>query len=253
MSRWSRNRQFAYLGGLLLVVLVLAGYFFYVYEPVVNCFDQRQNGNETGIDCGGDCPQLCLTEVRPLQVVWARVLPVAPGLYAAAARVNNLNQTAGVARLRYTFRLVDERNILVTFRSGETFVNPGENLVIFEGGINTGSGRPSRAFLEFETPRWEKSTSTPALLVVEDKHFINDAPARLEAVVINRSIIDLPRVEVVALLSDEAGNVLSAGATYLERLGRDSAKTAFFAWPEPLPKAPSFIDVYPRVSVFAPR
>ncbi len=250
MSRWGRRRQLIYLAIFVLIVAAIAGTAFYRYQPVESCTDGRQNGGETGIDCGGACAQVCKDEIAPLKIVWSRVLPISTGFYAAVARVENPNLEAGVRKLKYTFRLVGADNILVTYRSGTTFVNPGESFIVFEGGINTLNGRPTQAFFTFETPDWQKASEELPLVVVDSKTFINTAPARLASTINNRSITDLTKVEVTALLSDAAGNALTAGQTYIDNLSRESSQTAFFAWPDKLPLAPTFIDLYPRVSIF---
>lgn len=250
MSRWSRNRQFTYLGALALLVILLVGYLIYTYKPVATCSDGRQNGGETGIDCGGNCAKICVNQATSLKVLWVRVLPVSRGLYTAAALVENPNAGAGVKKLAYTFRLVDSKNILVNVRSGETFVNPGEKFLIFEGGINVGEGKPVRAFLELGRVEWQKTSKRPPLLTIDNKSFLNGEPARLTANITNRSITDLKLISVPALLSDESGNAIAAGFTYLERLPRDGALAVFYSWPTSLSMIPSFIDLYPRVSVF---
>ncbi len=250
MSRWGRHRQLTYLGVILALVILVVGYLFYTYTPVATCGDGRQNGAETGVDCGGACRQICFNQAAPLKILWSRVLPVSRGVYSAAALVENPNPQAGVKKLSYTFRLVDSNNILVTIRAGETFVNPGEKFLIFEGGITTGEGQPVRAFLELGPTSWQKTTLRPPLLVVDKKSFLNGEPARLTASITNRSIIDLRLVLVPALLSDEVGNAIAAGFTYLESLARDGSREAFYSWPTSLTPAPSFIDLYPRVSMF---
>lgn len=250
MSRWSRNRQLGYLLSFLLIIGLIGAGWFYYHEPQITCTDGVQNGTEAGVDCGGSCSQLCRNEALPLKIIWTRVLAISPGVYAVAARVENPNLEAGVRRLKYTLRLTDANNILVTYRSGVTFVNPAENFILFEGGINTLNGKPTQALLQIETPTWERVDTEGPNLIVGGKTFTNGLPARLETTVTNRSIYDLNKVEVTALLSDAAGNALSAGQTYIEDLGREATLTAFFAWPGRLPLAPTYIDVYPRVSIF---
>lgn len=250
MSRWSRNRQFTYLGVLLVLAILLVSYLFYTYKPIATCADSRQNGLETGVDCGGNCPKICLNQAAPLTILWSRVLPISHGVYSAVALVENPNPQAGVKKLSYTFRLVDANNILVNIRAGETFVNPGEKFLIFEGGIATGEGKPARAFLELGPANWQKTVLRPPLLLVDNKSFLNGEPARLTARLTNRSIIDLKLVSVPALLADESGNAIAAGFTYLESLARDGSREVFYSWPQSLPMVPSFIDFYPRISVF---
>lgn len=251
MSTWSRSRQLTYLFAVLAVIIAAAAFLTWRYWPTPTCFDSRQNGAETGVDCGGDCEQVCRAQTVELKILWSRVFEVTRGVYTAVAMVENANLDAGVAVLPYSFRLVDENNLLVTFRQGRTYANPGEKFLIVEGGIATGEGRPARAFLEFGTIAWEKPPQAMPLLTVESKVFTNETPARLTATILNRSIIDLPKVDVTALLSDPDGNVIGSGSTFIENLYRAGSQSAFFAWPAPLSPQPALIDIYPRVNVFS--
>lgn len=250
MSSWSRNRQFSYFLGLILIVAALVAAGWYWYYPTPTCFDNKQNGSETGVDCGGSCQLVCRNQISPLKIAWTRVFPVAPGVYSVAARVDNPNISAGVKEIAYSFRLVDKNNLLVTFRQGKTFVNPGESFLIVEGGIETDQGEPTKAFLEFGNLTWEKVEKNVPKLVTDKKVFTNTTPARLVTAITNQSIVDLPRVEVAALLNDEAGNAIGAGSTFIENLMRDGSRNAFFSWPEALTQIPTTIDIYPRVNVF---
>ena len=125
MSSWGRSRQLAYLFTILAVMAVVAAFLTWRYWPTPTCFDGRQNGTETGVDCGGGCEQVCRAQAVELKILWSRVFEVTHGVYTAAAMVENANLDAGVAVLPYSFRLVDENNLLVTFRQGKTYANPG--------------------------------------------------------------------------------------------------------------------------------
>lgn len=251
MSTWSRGRQFTYMSVTIATVAVAAGFLLWNYWPVPSCFDGRQNASETGVDCGGGCEQVCREQTVELKILWSRVFEVTHGVYTAVAMVENANLAAGVAVLPYSFRLVDENNLLVTFRQGETYANPGEKFVIIEGGIKTGEGRPARAFLEFGSHSWRRPPAEAPLLETPSKVFTNDTPAQLVVTVANRSIIDLSRVEVATILSDPKGDVLGSGTTFVENLNREAERQAYFAWPEPFGEKPALIDIYPRVNVFS--
>ena len=251
MSTWSRGRQFTYLSLVVAVVFVAVGFLLWTYWPVPSCFDGRQNAGEAGVDCGGSCARVCQNQAVPLKILWSRVFEVTAGVYTAVAMVENANLEAGVVVLPYSFRLMDESNLLVTFRQGETYANPGEKFIIVEGGIGTGEGRPARAFLEFGPHAWQRPPAEAPLLEAPSKILTNERPARLTVTVANRSIIDLPKVEVAAILSDPAGNVLGSGTTFVENLRREAERQAYFAWPEPFSERPALIDIYPRVNVFS--
>ena len=56
MISWRRKRQLTILTGLLIVAGAIFFIFFYdSISEAPTCFDSKQNGSETGVDCGGVC------------------------------------------------------------------------------------------------------------------------------------------------------------------------------------------------------
>ena len=65
---WGLKRQIFYVIVLLLFVTVFAFIILYpTFNKAPSCIDGKQNGNETGIDCGGSCANACLSQVSPLK------------------------------------------------------------------------------------------------------------------------------------------------------------------------------------------
>src|SRR3989344_9012046 len=102
---WAIIRQLFYAFGMLAVlgIVGVATYFSFFYAPP-SCSDRIQNGDERGVDCDGSCALLC---AQPnISVVWARSVPVAPGVFHSVALVKNPNtEAAGI--IPYTVSLFD--------------------------------------------------------------------------------------------------------------------------------------------------
>src|SRR3989344_7111281 len=102
---WAFKRQIFYI----LVFIVFVGVFgFLIFSPNLNkapsCIDNKQNGNETGIDCGGSCAKACLTQVDQVSVLWARAFKVVSGHYNAIAYLENHNKNTAINKINYRFR-----------------------------------------------------------------------------------------------------------------------------------------------------
>lgn len=252
MSIWGKRRQATYLGLIVVLVIVVVAALFYFLKPTSSCFDGKQNGSEVGIDCGGNCERVCLVGVQSLRTIWTRVFSVSPGVYYVIVQAENPNNGIGMKSLPYTIRLTDDDGLLVTTRRGETFVNPREKFIIFEGGIDTGDRRVARATINFENDfEWKKVKPDKPALLVEKRSFNNDGRPRLEVSVTNDSIYTLRDVKVPVILSDKEGNAFAGSSTIIDRLAKNETKTLIFTWPVPFAEAPAGIDVYPRVNLFS--
>lgn len=247
MSRWSVKRRLSYIFLVLCFIGLVALVGYLVYRPDPTCFDGVKNGDETGIDCGGDCERICTVDVLPIKTLWTRSFAISPNLYSVVAVVENPNLQFGVSELDYTFRLVDEVGQTLATKSGVTILLPQDQLAIFEGNIVT-SSPVSRAFVDFEdNPVWTQVDQDEPLLRVFQKEFTQSPTPRLSASVRNETVVDLSDVEVVVVLSDVSGNAFAASRTVVESLPRQSSRDIFFTWPVPFESNPTFIDFYPRL------
>ena len=250
MLSWNARRQVdvvALLAGLFLVVAFLV--WALVLRTPKSCSDGILNQNELGVDCGGACSLVCETEVVPVSTLWSRVFRVRPGVYSAGSLLENPNISFHVENLRYSFKLYDVDNVLVVERTGTTFVNARERTAIFEGNIQTGERIPVRAFIEIAPPTWTRVVDKVAEpnLVVEEKKLTLDNKPRLEATLRNSGVQDYFDIDVVALVSDDNGNVVAMSKTFVNSLLQGGARRLTFTWDDQFPSVPSAISLYPRI------
>ncbi|MBX2866605.1 VWA domain-containing protein [Candidatus Kaiserbacteria bacterium] len=232
---WAFWRRTQYvLGILFLVILVGAGSFFSLRGPAT-CFDGKQNGDETGVDCGGSCTRVCSFEVSQPTTQWARAFEIAPGRYNAVAYVENANQGVGTPRFSYTFKLYDADGVIVE-RKGETILPPNSVYPVFEGRINTGLRKPTHTVIEYEQPElWLPASSGREQFRISNRELsdVGTLP-RLTASMQNTGVSDASNVEVVATIFDSKGNALTASQTVVEALPARGTETVTFTWPNPI-------------------
>ena len=121
---WALKRQIFYIGTLILFFIIFS---FLIIYPNSNkkptCADNKQNGNEAGVDCGGSCPKACLSQVDEVSVIWTRAFKVISGRYNAVAYLENHNKNTAVNRINYRFRFADANNVYIGKREGSTYIN----------------------------------------------------------------------------------------------------------------------------------
>jgi hypothetical protein len=249
---WARQRQLNYFLTVLGFFVVVGLVIFFIYKPAPSCFDGKLNQDEQGVDCGGVCSLACTGQIRPLKISWVRPLKVTNGWYDLVARVENLNTTLGNRNLPYNLSVYDTDNVLITTRSGSTFVNPNDVFLIFESRVDTGERIVGKVFLEFPTSTpWERVSPVEKDLYIERREFSNEPRPILHLSVGNSSLLPYSDIQVVTVLSDINNNTFAASKTIVDSLGSNSRKEVYFTWPRPFSAEPSYVDSYWRVNAFS--
>lgn len=246
---WRQKRKLIYFiifAGIITVAIVGLVWYFW---PNPTCTDNKQNGKEEGIDCGGQCTP-CLGEVKDLSVLWVNFFKNQEGFYDAAALIENPNLYAGLASLKYQFKLYDANNVLIVVREGNTFINPGERQVIFESNLSAGSRTPFRAYIEFSQQKdWKYVKKEKPFLSVVKKDFFNFPFPRLSAEIKNDSIFDMKGISVAAVLYDTSDKVQAVSTTKIDLIPAESSQFANFSWPLAFDKEPASIEVIATINL----
>ncbi len=248
---WASKRKFEYAGVALLIILipiVLIGYSYFNRTPT--CFDGKQNGDESGADCGGACLKLCDFQTIPPILRWQRMSRVSSGLYNALAYVENSNQDSGVRSISYLFKLYDEDGAVIVKREGRTYLPPKKISPIFEGAIDTGHRSVVRVTFEFtEIPVWEKYSKKEPGIAITDK-IISDTETvpRLTVRAENTSSARIPHVDFIAIVYDQNGNAMAFSRTALDKMETNAPSDLVFTWREPFSSPVSKIEVIPRIN-----
>src|SRR3989338_6729033 len=240
LMTWAFKRQIFYI---IILFLFFAVFGFLIISPSLSkaptCADNKQNGNETGTDCGGSCARACVAQVDAVSTLWARAFKVVPGRYNAVAYLVNHNKNTAVKKVNYKFRFADKNNIYIGKREGSTFIPPSGRFAIFEPAIDVGNSIPVYTTFEFtKTPSWiqiypEKIKQLEVL--VSRINLINeDTSPVLSATIKNNSLFIIPEVDIVVILYDANHNAVSTSRTYLDSLKAEEERDITFTWPEPM-------------------
>ncbi|MDP3052218.1 MAG: hypothetical protein Q8N42_01785 [bacterium] len=241
---WRARRQFFYFAIFALAILAIISGIVWYFWPVPSCLDAKQNQGEQGIDCGGPCTP-CLGEIKDISQKWVRFFKSQEGFYDIAALIENSNLFAGIPSVKYRFKLYDANNVLIAIREASTFINPGENQVIFESNIFTGPRTPHDVYLEFDAGKnWKYLKKEQPFLSVVKKDFVNTPFPRLSVEVRNERFTDVKNVLVSAVLYDVEGNAQGVSVTKIDVIPAESNQTAFLTWPVSFEKEPEAIEVF---------
>lgn len=239
MRPWAIGRRIQYGSGFLSFWVLIGALVYYAnyYQPP-NCFDSKQNGNESGVDCGGSCVRICTASVFPPQTVWVKSFEVTPGQYNAVAYVENPNQVAATPELRYTFQLLQD-GVVVAERSGQTVMPPNSIYPIFEGRIFTDGKaavtdtkltlEPAEVWLPASIGRDQFRSADIALSGADER-------PRLDVTIENTELVSAQDIEVVATIFNELGEPVTASQTYIEDIAARSTKDIVFTWPNSIAK-----------------
>lgn len=253
---WATQRRATYFIGILVIfAIVISIPVYFQLNKIPNCFDGKQNGDETGIDLGGSCDALNPADLDTMLVHWSRPFEVVSGVYDAVAYVENPNFKSGVSEIIYKFKLYDDNNILIVEKFGKTFIGPNEQFAIFEGGLNAGDRIPKRAFFDFapdiDWQRIELEDKDIPQLSVRNQEVINlDTSPRLNATIVNDTPFPVENIDIVVILYGADDNAIAVSATIVDRIEQYGTKDISFTWQEPFFVTPVRIDVIPRVDLF---
>ena len=212
---WALKRQIFYI---VILFLFFGIFAFLVSYPYLNkeptCNDKRQNGNETGIDCGGSCILVCTFEVDKLSVLWSRTFPIVPGRYNAVAYVENQNTNTAIYKIKYRFRFADKDNIYIGKREGEISIPPSLKFAVFESAIDLGYSIPVYTSFEFtEIPIWlnvSPEKINQLKISVGDIKLENEEESPvITATLKNKSLFTIPELIILQLENKTINNKLS--------------------------------------------
>lgn len=236
---WSDRRKYTYSGVVIVILLVLA-YAIYssLFSAAPTCFDNRQNGDEQGVDCGGSCSLLCQQQSKQPTVAWARSFLIgttttngAANVYTAAAYVQNPNVGSGAHGVAYSFQLFDADNHLIVERSGVADIPPVPTVPIIEPNINTGSRTVARTLFTFSgLPSWNLIVAGSIPRIELSNQQLAADGSRLSLTLNNNTNTDAKNVTVIGVLFDADGAALAASKSVVPVVARKSSQDVVLTW-----------------------
>jgi hypothetical protein len=253
---WASRRQFKYFSGFVLFVAIIV---FVIISPIIfkkpTCTDGKQNGDETGIDCGGSCALVCKSDISEPVILWSRSFPVVDNNYNLVAFVENRNKSSAVYSASYEFRIYDQENKLLGRREGKTFIPPNQQFAVFESRFDSGERDIKTVTFEFVGPLiWVKKDPTLQTLPIRISSIVfdnnKDTPT-LSAIINNDSIYNLPEFDAIAILYDKDFNAINASKTHKDKLISNDKVPIVFTWPEVFTNIPVTQDILFQINPFS--
>jgi len=243
---WARRRQWTVIAIIAAVVIAaLCILAFAIFYKTPTCFDQRQDGDETGTDCGGSCSTVCSAQAQPASVRFARALAQS-GRQDLIASIDNPNRDAYAkdARVTIDIYLQDgstvEKHALMTLPANSS-------TPLFVPGI--ADGAIQQVFVSFDQGSlvWTKGTGWDAPPPVSSNIAVGgDATApRVTATVTNQTAYVENNVPLVVAVYAADGSVVAASQTVVPMLPAQGSAQAVFTWNEPFSAPYARIEVTP--------
>jgi len=244
---WSSKQKTKYFGVAFFVALALLIYlFFSIFYTAPSCVDKKQNQGELGVDCGGPCELLCgFKIIRPI-TQWSRITKTSEGVYNVVAMIENTNVSAEAYAIPYQFRLYDAEGVLISEIQGSAFIPANSIFPVFESNLKTGQRIPARANFEFaDNIAWvEEKPATASILIKDIKYAEKNDTPRVSATIVNNSLQEIKKLELVALLYNNE-NLVNSSKTIVDIIQKDSEETIIFTWPQLFEQKISRIDIVP--------
>ena len=255
MFSWRSRRQFI---AFLIVITPLMVVAFVIVKraiPEPTCFDNKQNQNETGVDCGGSCLSCELKYPKAIKVFWARAVPVQENSYDIAAEIQNPNEFLSSIDVEYEFTLHDNFGPIIK-RTGKIFLYAQERTLVIEPNIET-SRTATRAEFRITNVKWqEKRNFAPTIIAERREYHVVENHGQKQGVVdialLNKSPYDFAVVEVQVAVLDKDGNLLGVNKIEMENFLSQSRQTLKAVWPRAFVADVAVINVEPRVNIFDP-
>lgn len=213
-------KQLLYGGGYLVFFgLIVFGAYLLWLKPAPSCFDNKQNGNETGVDCGGSCIPCEIKRLSPVEASWVKVFPEENSL-ALVAELRNSNQEYGARFFSYRFEAQEASGATTTIASGASFIYAGEIkylLALVNQSLASGT-----VALKITDPQWAKKIDFDApitqLRAIQTVGIDNVAHAVVNGFVTNQNPYPLSRVALIAFAANKNGAVIGVSRTELDNL-----------------------------------
>lgn len=203
-------------GALFLVVFYLMGWGVYAawIQPAPSCFDNRQNGVETGVDCGGGCEACAIRTLSPLQVSWTRMFDAGTKA-VAVSEIRNPNTGYGARSFDYILHTADSSG-RVYDNSGTSFIY-GEEIKYLVQFFDDQSLTHADLTIATSTMRWVASADfpRPVIQVRAITTTVKEDGISMEGFIKNENPYSLSRLTVIALLFNQGGLHIGASQTEL--------------------------------------
>ncbi len=247
---WRFRKRLFYISFIILIILIIFGPKLYKIIFYPSCYNNRQDPNEEGIDCGGPCIPCSVKELKDIiiQTPEPTILVYPDETMDLIGIIKNPNENYGLKYIEYKFILYGGNREKFE-KEGKTYILPLESKYIIESGLQVPQfeiiKKEFKVFYKKED--WQKlETELPKITLlnyeIKDKEF--------DAEIINENLIDYPSVGLIFIFKDEYEEILGTFKTIAYDLkAGERRKISYYNLP-PLLGKPYKVILYPEVNIF---
>ena len=196
------------------------GIYFLVFRASPTCFDNRQNQDETAVDCGGSCVSCALKNLSPVEIfLQPKFLNADLESGSAYFQLKNSN-SVGADHFSYYLDFYDVQDGLIDTVSGTSFVYPRSIKTIVEAPIRINFENIGRVGLRIEDFNWRlaEEFSQPDLRSRAVKSEIIKDQIRVTGLALNNNSFKLSAVNIAAVIFSKSGREVAASKTVIKDL-----------------------------------
>lgn len=253
---WATRRQTIILSIVAVVILAaLLAIFVPLLYKAPSCTDQKQNGDEVGVDCGGSCAYLCSAGITKPSVKFARPFSPSSGRTDVIAYVENPNSTAAAKNVGYTLELYDMDNAVIAREGGVLDLPPQSMVPVYVPNLFSGYRDVARAFLLIDdaSVRWFRYEDDRILpRYNNDASIVTGDTPRITVSFRNPTAEVMRDILVIVTVYDGAGNAIAASRTIIPQIGAQGVAGATVTWNAPFSAEPVRVDAIPLIPLPAP-
>lgn len=224
------------IGLIFVVILSGVGYGLYSFTHAqATCFDNKQNQDEEGIDCGAVCGNSCSPQIVPLEIISNELVEVDDG-YDFVAKIRNPNTFVGGANVSYDIIMKDSEGTDLEPIRGTFYILPVQTKYIIKSPLVV-SGVPVSATMVIKDITWHMVNASDLQIdfpLIREQHGAASAPGvkyQVEGTISNISDFDFDRVDVSVLLLDSQGVVRAVTTTVINTFLTRSERYFKVTWP----------------------
>ena len=245
---WAKRRKILIETVLTLIgVAIIASVIIATVYKAPSCTDNIQDGNETGVDCGGPCPYLCsVNEIAP-QVTFVRAVSPIAGRTDVIAYIDNVNNNAQIQNAEYNVDLYDQFNRLVASNTGTVALPPATTVPVFIPDFYMGPDTVTTAFLSFSTStlQWEHDSARPVVPKQSQLQILDGPSPKITATLTNPTAYPIYNQTVVATVFNSKNNAIAASQTVVPILSAQGSAPIVFTWNQEFTSKPVRVEILP--------
>lgn len=242
---------------ILISFILIAGLFgFLIYFLVHNpagCFDNIQNQDEAGIDCGGVCEKQCEKKPDDIKVAFTKIISTLPQKYNIILKLSNPNVAYGVKSADYVIKFFSESRLIAN-HEGSFYILPDDTKTVVLNALDM-ELEPDNVEVTIENIDWIKleNYQTAPQIVVRNQFYHElanqTAFSEIKGVAVNRSDFDFDRVNINILLLDSNKEIIDGTFTEVRSLFSGEEREFIVNWFYPIQK-PVSVEIEADTNVF---